>query len=215
MSDERVVPAPTDPMAVARAFVAENYMGIGGTLLLRHYSYAGDHWPEDDERRVSSELWQWLEGAQYEKVVKEEIILVPFEPTRYKIANVLEALKAIGHIAEGMQPPVWLVGAEATPIIAGEVVPLLNGILDFSTRELRSHTPELFEQHVLPFEYDSAAAAPTRWLRFLEDLWVTTTSRRPPSPSGSGTSSRATPRSRRCASSSARRGPGRARSPAS
>jgi len=176
MNDERVVPAPTDPMAVARAFVAANYVGIGGTLLLRHhrngfYSYAGDHWPEDDERRVSSELWQWLEGAQYEKVVKEEIVLVPFEPTKYKIANVLEALKAIGHIAEGVQPPVWLEGAEATPIIAGEVVPLLNGILDFSTRELRSHTPELFEQHVLPFEYDPAAADPTRWLGFLEDLW--------------------------------------------
>ncbi len=176
MSDERIVPAPTDPMAVARAFVAENYIGIGGTLLLRHhrngfYRYADDHWPEDDERRVSSELWQWLEGAQYEKAAKEELVLVPFEPTKYKIANVLEALKAIGHIAEGVQPPVWLQGAETTPINAGEVVALENGIFTLSTRQLRAHTPELFEQHVLPFAYDPLATTPTRWLRFLDELW--------------------------------------------
>jgi integrase len=63
---ERIVPSPNDPMAVARAFVGETYISPGGVLLLRHhrntfYRYAGDHWPEDDERRVASELWRWLE----------------------------------------------------------------------------------------------------------------------------------------------------------
>ena len=60
-----IVPTPNDPMAVARQFVAEHYTS-GGDLVLRHhrntfYRYVGDHWPEDDEHRVSSELWQWLE----------------------------------------------------------------------------------------------------------------------------------------------------------
>ncbi len=165
-------------MAVARAFVAENYIGIGGTVLLRHhrntfYRYVGDHFPEDDERRVQSELWRWLEGAQYWKTIKkgDPQELVPFEPTKYKIENVLAALKAIGHIAEGVQPPVWLAGDRAVPVIAGEVVSVANGIFDFASRELRGHTPELFAHHVLPFEYDAQAPEPTRWHRFLDELW--------------------------------------------
>jgi putative DNA primase/helicase len=117
-------------------------------------------------------LWKWLEEAQYEKEVKGVVELLPFEPTKYKIANVLEALKAVGHVAEGVQPPVWLTGDQTTPINAGEIVPLKNGILNLATRELRQHTPELFEHHVLPFDYDAKAPTPNRWLRFLDELWA-------------------------------------------
>jgi putative DNA primase/helicase len=174
----RIVPSPTNPMAVARQFVAETYKGADEAVLLRHhrngfYRYCGDHYPEDDERRVQSELWHWLETAVYMKLNKKTKAWepVPFEPNKYKVANVVEALKAIGHIAEGVQPPVWLRGSGTTPINAGEIVPLANGILHFSSRELRPHTPELFEQHVLPFEYDPTAPPPARWLRFLSELW--------------------------------------------
>src|SRR5262245_26850140 len=111
-------------MAVARQFVAEQYVDVGGALLLRHhrntyYRYVDDHWPEDDEQRVESELWQWLEHAAFEKWAKGEALLVPFEPNKYRIANVLEALKAIGHIAQAVQPPVWLNGSDITSINAG------------------------------------------------------------------------------------------------
>ena len=62
--DRRIVPPPTDPMAVARAFLADAYSSPDGIYLLRFHRntfhrYAGDHWPEDDDHRVSSELWQW------------------------------------------------------------------------------------------------------------------------------------------------------------
>ena len=33
VAEERVVPPPTDPMAVARQFVADRYLGVGGMLL--------------------------------------------------------------------------------------------------------------------------------------------------------------------------------------
>ena len=171
----RVVAAPTDPMAVARQFVAEEYTGLGGALLLRHHRntfhrYAGDHWPEDDDHRVSSELWQWLEGAHYLKK-SEPPELVPFEPTKYKIANVVDALKAIGYVSQAAQPPMWLRRSATTPIGAGEIVPVANGILDFATRELRPHTPELFFGHLLPFAFHPRAPRPVRWLRFLDELW--------------------------------------------
>jgi putative DNA primase/helicase len=175
--ENAVVPSPNDPMAVARKFVVERHTGEGGELLLRHHRnsfhrYVGDHYPEDDERRVQSDLWHWLESAAYWKVGKDgSSELVPFQPNKYKIANVLEALKAIGHIAEAVQPPVWLEGSRTRPINVGEIVPVRNGILIFSTRKLYAHTPTLFEQHVLPFDYEPDAAAPARWLTFLDELW--------------------------------------------
>ena len=48
---------------------------------------------------------------------------------------------------------------------------MANGILDFTSRALSPHTPALFAQHVLPFDYDSRAPEPVGWLRFLEELW--------------------------------------------
>jgi putative DNA primase/helicase len=159
-------------MAVAREFVAERYVLDGDVLALRHhrntfFRWAGDHWPEDDERRVCSELWHYLEDAVYMAAKTIE----PFKPTRNKVANVLEALKAIGHISQGAQPPFWLDGDDVTPINAGETVALANGILDFMTRTLSPHTARFFGHHVLPFAYEPEAPAPTRWLRFLDELW--------------------------------------------
>jgi putative DNA primase/helicase len=90
--------------------------------------------------------------------------LVPFEPTKYKIANVVDALQAIGYIDQAAQPPMWLKRSITTPINAGEIVPVANGILDFATRELRGHTPELFFGHVLPFAFHPRAPRPVRWL---------------------------------------------------
>jgi putative DNA primase/helicase len=176
VNDERLVPPPKDPMAVARQFVAERYTEIGGVIALRHhrgsfYGYAENHWPEDNDRRVTSELWRWLENAVYEKEVLGELVLAPFEPNRYKVANVLEALRAIGHIPQEVQPPAWLEEEQATSIDPGEFIPLANGILELSSRRLRPHTPEFFGLHVLPFAFDPSAPAPTRWLTFLDQLW--------------------------------------------
>ena len=64
-----VVPSPNDPMAVARGSSPRTTRSTAATLLRHHrntfHRYVGDHWPEDDERRVRSELWQWLETAYY------------------------------------------------------------------------------------------------------------------------------------------------------
>lgn len=171
---ERLVPPPSDPMAVARQFVAEHYIEIGGVIGLRHHRgsfhrYVGDHWPEDDDRRVSSELWHWLEHAVYEKDVRGDLVLVPFQPNRYRVGNVLEALKAIGHLPQSLQPPAWF--SEGVALDPGDLVPLANGLLDLDSRRLGAHSPEFFCGHVLDFEYDPDAPAPVRWLQFLDELW--------------------------------------------
>jgi putative DNA primase/helicase len=176
---ERVVPTPNDPMAVARTFVAEYYTGADGVLLLRHhrggfYGWSGTCWPEAEEGGIRADLYRWLERASYLKKTKDGDMLVPFEPTRHKIANLVEALEAIGHLEASVSAPAWLGqewSGEIDPIIAGEFVPMANGLLHLPSRELVPHTPAFFSHYALPFDFDPGAPKPARWWQFLGELW--------------------------------------------
>ena len=53
----------------------------------------------------------------------------------------------------------------------GTVVSLANGLLEVEGRRLLPHTPRFFNQTSVPFAYEPRAPVPTRWLRFLNDLW--------------------------------------------
>jgi putative DNA primase/helicase len=170
----RIVPAPSDPMAVARMFITEHYTHADGTSLIRHhrgdpYCWSGTAWPEAEERRIRSDLYCWLESAFYDNPKSKSPVPEPFEPNRYKIANLVQALQAITHLDKDVTAPAWLEEGGARP--APGVVALANGILDLETRELVPHTPAFFTQHSLPFDYDPAAPVPPRWDRFLHELW--------------------------------------------
>lgn len=171
----RVVPPPTNPMAVVRDFVTELYTGDGGDLLLHAhrsdlYAWNEKCWPEVELRAVKKSLYSWLEHAVYEKIVKDEIELVPWDPTRRKIDDVVDALRAVVHLDGALEPPAWLVGvAERVP--AAEIVPMNNGLLHVPSRTIIPHTPRFWSRHSLPFDYDPAAPYPARWCDFLADLW--------------------------------------------
>jgi putative DNA primase/helicase len=168
--DELIVPPPSNPMAVARMFLSTHYTD-NGRILIRHHrntfwSYNGSCWPELDERRLSSDLYRWLESAKFWKKNgdgKER--LEDFAPSRYKLADLIDAIKGHVHLDMHITPPAWLEGE------ARGVVPMANGLLDIATRELLPHTPDYFSPHVLPFDYDENAPYPSRWHRFLYELW--------------------------------------------
>jgi putative DNA primase/helicase len=80
----------------------------------------------------------------------------------------LEALKAVTHLPPTVQPPAWLDGDGPSP---RDLVVTANGILHVPSRELRAHDPRLFVGHAVPFAYDPDAPPPTRWQRFLHELW--------------------------------------------
>jgi putative DNA primase/helicase len=82
----------------------------------------------------------------------------------------LEALGAICHMADDVQPPAWLVNPATRPP-ARELVNVKNGLLHVPTRALDSHDPALFSTVAVPFAYAPDAGEPTRWLRFLQELW--------------------------------------------
>jgi putative DNA primase/helicase len=173
--DELVVPAPSNPMAVARQFVAERYTSTtGDALLVYHrggfYVWDGRCWPEAEDGGIRASLYRWLEHAMYWRRGRNEPEPVSFEPTKAKVANAIESLQVIGHLAQSVDTPAWLGEAGDRPP-AREMVAMENGLLHLPTRTLFPHTPAFFSEHALPFAYEVDAPPPERWLGFLAELW--------------------------------------------
>ena len=167
----RVVPHPSSPMAVARALAAALFTSADGALTLRNhrgcfYRWDGRHWPVTAERDVRGVAYVWLEHAQYDHP-RDGLRL--FNPTRRKIDDVIDALKAVVVLDSAAEPPCWIDGTTVPP--AGEVISLANGLLHVPTRTLGPHTPGFFNHHSLPFPYQPECGPPVRWLAFLDELW--------------------------------------------
>lgn len=168
-----VLPAPSNPMGVARELVADYQHD--GHLTVRHWRgvwmrWGGTCWAEHEDRAVRCWLYGKLENAQYwhddPKIKFPE--LRPWRPNRRKIADVLDTLAATTHLPETIDPPAWL---DDSPIPAGEVVACANGLLHVGTRTLHELTPRYFNRVAVPFDFDPAAPPPARWLEFLGQLW--------------------------------------------
>ncbi len=170
---ELIVPPPSNPLAVVERFLTDHHTA-GTEVLIRHHRntfhrYTGSSWPEAEDRRLMSDLYRWLKPAKYWKKAGETLDeLVDFAPTRHKMADLIDALKALTHLDASETPPLWLTDATWP---AEQVVPVRNGLLHVPTRELIPHTPTYFSPHVLPFDFDPAASPPARWMRFLDELW--------------------------------------------
>ena len=93
----------------------------------------------------------------------------PWAPNRYKVADLLDALRAVSPLPETVDQPAWLDGRGGAP--PAEIVACTNGLLHVPTRELSSHTPGLFNRVAVPFPYEPAPPAPKRWSAFLNQLW--------------------------------------------
>jgi putative DNA primase/helicase len=166
-------PAPTEPLAVARHLVkVDSLHDEAGVLTVRWWRgslhlWTGTHWVEVADPAVRARIYHLLEHAKYWKADKDgEVELMSWAPTRRKVGDVLEALQAVAHLSERLDPPAWVDGTGDQHLIA-----LQNGLLHLPTRQLEEHSPRLFNLNSLPYPYDPAAPPPRRWLRFLRDLW--------------------------------------------
>jgi putative DNA primase/helicase len=163
-----VYPPPSDQMAVARRIISDhNFRNRDGILTVRwwrgdFYFYSGDHWVVVSDPVVQSQLYTILENVHF---VKGKVP-VPWEPTRNKIHNVVDALRSIVILPEHTEPPAWIEGDDD-----GRVLATANVLLRLNTRTTIRHTPRLFNQFALPHAYEHDAPEPVRWLNFLHDLW--------------------------------------------
>lgn len=191
MAASITLPSPADPMAVARRFVAEHHTRDDVALLRHHadgfYRWDGTCWPEVRLADVRSAFYPWTEHALYMKArptkrkstsgeskkstgdSEVEFEPVPWSPNRYKVADAIDALRAVAHVDSTVRAPAWLDGDHEHD--ARDLVPMRNGLLHVPTRTLHEHTPSLWVHHALPFDYEPDAPEPSRWLAFMRELW--------------------------------------------
>jgi putative DNA primase/helicase len=170
--DARVLPSPSEPMAVARTFHAERYQHADGSLLChwrgQWWTWQTSHWKELELGALRAAIYRFTENAQYEAwdERKKDMVLKPWAPNHHKVANVLEALAGIVLLPKDIDQPTWITGGHE-----GVIVACANGLLDVSRKMLLPHSPAYFNQTAVPFDYDPDALDPERWLDFLADLW--------------------------------------------
>ena len=167
----RNVPPPKRPLAVARDLARALYTDREGRVLLRahrggFYQWNGRFWREVDKRDVRGAAYEWLEHAYYDHPKHGEL---PFDPSRRKIDDVIDALRAAVLLDSSIEAPCWTDGATDPP--AHEMVSMTNGLLHVPTRTLLPHTPHFFCHHSLSFPFSLTCGTPERWLHFLRELW--------------------------------------------
>jgi putative DNA primase/helicase len=125
---------------------------------------------ETSENEVRASIWKYLER----KVPPEKEGQL-FQPKQYLFSNVLESLKALCLLKDGIELPAWLENAPsfAPTVPIGEVLSVKNGILHLPTRTLYPHSVALFCSVVSSATFDPCASMPHRWFRFLDELFGT------------------------------------------
>jgi len=95
---------------------------------------------------------------------------VDFAPTRRKVDDVMDALRAEVNLPATMRAPAWL-GDNHPNLDPFDVIAFPNGLLHLPTRKLLPPTRDFFTLTALPFDYDPDPPEPTHWLAFIHDLW--------------------------------------------
>ena len=163
----QLLPPPSMPMDVARVFV-EKACKTDGLLTLYHWRggwwvWRTTHWIEAEDRHVRSLLYQFTETAVYRDAEGE---MKAWAPTRHKVGDLIEALAAICILPADRNQPNWLNDRSIEVVVS-----VANGLLDVEDRLLLPHTPQFFNQTSVPFAYQPDSLEPTRWLKFLSELW--------------------------------------------
>lgn len=166
-----VLPAPSNPMAVARELLKDRYHKETKALMLRHWRagwmrWDGPAWVEVEDRAIRAEAYHKVEHAEYWAPTKDDSELRSWAPNRHKMADLLDAMAAVTLLESKAQPPTWVETTGPTQIIS-----CANGLLDLTTRTRRPHDPRYFTLVSVPFDYDPDAGEPVEWLRFLESIW--------------------------------------------
>lgn len=164
------------PLPNARRFADAEYYHQERRRLVHQggmfYGWDGTCWPPIDDAELRSRLYRWFDAKTYLKETKNGPEPEPFAPNRYKVADLLDALRAESHIALTVPAPSWIEG-NSSPVAlpADEIVACTNGLVHWPTRTLHPHTPTYYAHHSVAFAFDPQAPEPERWYGFLGELW--------------------------------------------
>jgi putative DNA primase/helicase len=172
-----VVLDPGDPLPSARHFVARSHL-VDGVLAMRHqsgvfYTHLREvnAYRDRDEAAVRADLYGFLESALRwsEPRGTQAPTLGPFKPTKSKVENVLDALRAVCNLPASSAAPCWL--QDDPGFDPFDVLACRDGLLHIPTRTLLPGTPHFFTLNGLDFAFDPMAPQPSQWLQFLNTIW--------------------------------------------
>jgi putative DNA primase/helicase len=137
--------------------------------------WQGTHWAEWDTAELRSRVYDTLGEVDYMRPIMEKGVIVYYEPTPWnpnkrKVADVMEAMAACGHLSADVDPPAWIDQHDVNTA-ASQMISCRNGLLDLATRKLVDHTPALFNFVSVPFDYYPDAPPPRAWFEFLASVW--------------------------------------------
>ena len=156
-------PPPSDPLTVARRIVDERFAGGFAYWRGDFYTFTGTHWRTRDREEFEAACYLSLEHAVY----AADKGFANWNPNKHRVANVLDAAKALNHLPRHLEPPFVLDGSAVDP----ELIVMANGMLNLPTRTLREHSRNLFSISAMPFDYAPDTQPPLRWLTFLSQIW--------------------------------------------
>ena len=129
------------------------------------YIYENNRYKMRSSEALRNLLYDALGEARYWNVKANGDI--PWNPNTSKVTWVEDALRSVDGVSvdDEINMPAWVDGC------TDQVISLKNTLLRISDRKQIDHTPKYFNTLVLPFDYDSVAPMPSRWLKFLSELW--------------------------------------------
>ena len=164
---------PKNPLASAEKFIEQWHTVSGVQTLYRHrgayYEWTGTYYRSLDDDDLRSAVYRFLKAAF---VPSDKLLPEPFKPTRHKVTDVVDALKASANLISSVAAPAWLKPTPDMDQPPNEILACANGLLHLPTLELIPPTPLFYGHNAREYDFDPQAPAPTRWLKFLnEDLW--------------------------------------------
>lgn len=160
--------SPEAPMRVARELEPSWMQGSSRTL--HHWRdqwmrWTGTHWTEEGASALRSRLYLKLEHATFftPNPKTKELEEKNWNPSQKKISNLVDAIAAVTHLNQAIDPGDWLGPHKGGP----RLISCANTMINPLTGETRPHTPAYFVQSSVPYAYDPEAACP-QWLAFLE-----------------------------------------------
>jgi putative DNA primase/helicase len=155
---------PYKPLLSAREYLKRR------RIELRHqgafFQYDGSAYRLRDEQAVRADLYRFLEGARRQDDQGE---LVAFDPTRAKVDNAIDALRAVTNLPATTQAPCWL--DDDPGLDPFDVMSCSNGLVHIPSRILLPATPTFYTHQAVPFAFDPDARPPVHWLQFMDSVF--------------------------------------------
>lgn len=160
---------PSDPLATARRFVADEFTPDGKQLIFHHrgefFTWSRTNYERCDDADMRVRLYEFCENS----MTKDGNGLKPFKPSIRKIADIIDALRSAAHLPTNIEPPVWL--EEVADLPPSDLLSCVNGLLYLPEMRVLGHDPAYFNASALPVAFNPGAPRPREWHSFLSSLW--------------------------------------------